>query len=268
MSDTQLRDTQGSRLRFATGRAIMALVLRQMSAKYGRNPGGYIWAILEPAIGIIFLTAIFSAGFRTPSLGTNFAIFYASGFLPYEAAMKTSSGLMTSLKANRNLLTFPRVTLVDAMAAQLILDVLTQLLVSYLLFTAILFLYDTRTILVMPYLIQAYVMAIALGFGIGTLNCFLVTRYPLWRTAWGILTRPLVLISGVIFLHEKVPEPFRTWLEWNPLVHVTGQARKAFYISYEAKYVDMVYVFMIAGVTAVVGALFLGRYYRETMEKL
>ena len=34
--------------RFASFRAIGALILREMATSYGRSPGGYIWAILEP----------------------------------------------------------------------------------------------------------------------------------------------------------------------------------------------------------------------------
>jgi len=275
MSDAEFRSgTGGKRLRrvgrmpsFVTWRTILALLLRQMSTTYGRNPGGYLWAVLEPALGILLLTAIFSAGFRSPSLGTNFAIFYASGYMPYMMWQKTATALGTSLRSAKNLLTFPRVTIVDALAARFFLEVMTQLLVSYIILTAIILMYDTRTVLKMPELITAYLMAMALGLGIGILNAFLITRFPLWRTAWGIVTRPLVLVSGVIFLHERVPQPYREWLEWNPLVHVTGMARRAFYISYHATYVDPVYVFTISGVTALIGAVFLRRYHRDILER-
>lgn len=255
------------RLRFVTMRTITAMMLRQMSSSYGRSPGGYLWSILEPAGGIILMTAIFSAGFRTPSLGTNFAIFYASGFMPFIMFQKVSSKLGNSVRSSKSLLTFPRVTLIDAIAATALLEIVTQLLVSYLIFSIILGFYDTRTILDLPILVSTYMMAIALGIGIGTLNCFLFLRFTLWRTVWGIMTRPLVILSGVIFLHERVPEPYRTWLEWNPLVHVTGQARKAFYISYTAEYVDQVFVYMVAGICAVVGLVFLKRYYRDLLER-
>lgn len=217
------------------------------------GPRGYLWAILEPVAGIMLMTAIFSAGFRTPSLGTNFAIFYASGFMPYIMFQKLSSSLGNSVRQSRSLLTFPRVTVADALAAVIILEILTQLTISCIIFSALRVFYDTRTILDLPVLINTYLMAIALGVGIGILNCFLFMQFNLWRTVWGILTRPLVIISGVIFLHEKVPEPYRTWLEWNPLVHVTGEARKAFYISYHAEYVDPIFVYTISGVCAVIG---------------
>lgn len=254
------------KLRFVTGRAIMALLLRHMQASYGRNPGGYIWAILEPAAGLILLTTLFSAGFRTPALGTNFAIFFASGYLPYNMFSKVSGSLISSLRSTRGLLGFPRITIADTLTARLVLEILTQLLISCIIFAAILSIHDTRTVLKMPELILAYTMAASLGLGVGLLNCFLITRFVMWGTAWGIISRPLMLLSGVIFLYDGIPQPYRDWLWWNPLVHVTGMARKAFYISYHADYVTPVYVFTVAGVCAVTGAVFLRRYHRDIME--
>jgi capsular polysaccharide transport system permease protein len=82
-----------------------------------------------------------------------------------------------------------------------------------------------------------------------------------------VITRPLLLGSGVIFLHDSVPDPYRTWLEWNPLVHVTGESRRAFYYSYVGEYVDPVYAYGVAAICAAVGLLMLQSYYRDLLER-
>ncbi|WP_311200115.1 hypothetical protein [Phaeobacter inhibens] len=58
----------------ATLRTVAALVLREMSTRYGRTPGGYLWGILEPLAAILFLSLGFSLVIRTPSLGTSFPL--------------------------------------------------------------------------------------------------------------------------------------------------------------------------------------------------
>lgn len=69
--------------RFATTRTIMALLLREMTTRYGRSPGGYVWALLEP-IGAIMIFAVgFSLLFKNPPLGSSFILFFATGFLPF-----------------------------------------------------------------------------------------------------------------------------------------------------------------------------------------
>ena len=61
--------------KFRTFRAVMALVLREMTTTYGRSAGGYIWAFVQPIAGIALLTFIFTLIARTPPLGTNFPFF-------------------------------------------------------------------------------------------------------------------------------------------------------------------------------------------------
>jgi capsular polysaccharide transport system permease protein len=263
----RLRNVHDHLPRFASLRTISALMLREMSATYGRNPGGYVWAILEPAMGLALMVALFSLGFRTPPLGTNFAIFYASGLLPFFMFMTTAAKVQQSIGYSKRLLAYPRVTFMDTLIARFALNLLTQATVSLVILFIILSTSETRTILHLGRLLNAYAMAAAVGFGIGALNSVLVARNPIWSTVWSVITRPLVLVSGVIFLHDRVPEPYDRWLEWNPLVHVVGEARRAFYYSYRGAYVDEVYTYGFALVTTVIGLLFLRSYHRDLLER-
>lgn len=251
---------------FATVTTVAALILREMSTKYGRNPGGYVWAILEPAVGILFLTMIFSLVLRAPPLGINFAIFYATGLVPFLMFTSVSLSVAQGLNYSKQLLAYPRVTIVDALVARFSLNMLTEMLVGYLIISAILLWAETQTILDLPKIALAVAMVAALAAGIGTLNCFLIMRFPIWQSVWGVLTRPLVLLSGVLFIPDDVPEPFRTYMLWNPLVHPIGQMRDAFYLNYNGDYISPTYVFMVAGITGLIGLLFLRRYHRDILE--
>lgn len=253
--------------RFASMRTIMAMILREMATSYGRSPGGYLWAILEPAAGVLLLTLLFSLAFRSPPLGQNFAIFYASGIVPFMAFSDISSKMATSLKYSKQLLAYPRVTFMDALLGRFILNFLTQLLVSYVIFTGILLLYETRATLDFPGIGLAYAMMAVLSFGIGTLNCFLFLSFPLWERAWSIITRPLAIVSGIIFLIDPIPEPYRSYLWYNPLVHIVGEMRKSFYISYSGDYVSPAYVFGIGLGCTAIGLFFLRRYYRDILTR-
>ncbi len=102
----------------ATPRAIGALILREISTTYGRSPGGYIWAVLEPAAGIALLTLVFSIGFRTPPLGASFALYYAAGILPLMMFTELSGKLAQTIQFSRALLVYPRVTFLDALIAR------------------------------------------------------------------------------------------------------------------------------------------------------
>ena len=87
--------------RFASLRTIAALILREMTTTYGRSPGGYLWAILEPVAGIALLTAIFAMSFRSPALGDSFPLFYATGMMPFMMFTGIHSKVSQSLSFNR-----------------------------------------------------------------------------------------------------------------------------------------------------------------------
>jgi capsular polysaccharide transport system permease protein len=84
-----------------------------------------------------------------------------------------------------------------------------------------------------------------------------------WQGIWSILTRPLLLLSGVIYLFQTIPQPFRDWLWFNPLIHIVGLMRAGFYPNYDASYVSVHYVALISLIPGVIGFLFLRRYYRN-----
>jgi len=248
---------------FPTARAIVALILREMSTTYGRSPGGYLWAVLEPVAGIMLLTAIFSIGFRAPPIGTNFALFYATGLVPFVAYLNVSAKVSQSINYSRQLLAYPSITYVDALLARFLLNGLTSVLIGYVVFSGILLLFETRSTLELDRVAQAYAMAGALALGIGSINSVLMAMFPIWQQIWSILNRPLFIISGVFFLFETVPQPYRDYLWYNPLIHVTGSMRSAFYGGYEATYVSPLYVFGLSLVLFVLGLVFLRRYHRD-----
>ena len=96
--------------------------------------------------------------------------------------------------------------------------------------------------------------------------CFLMSMFPVWQRAYSILTRPLLLISGVIFTLEAVPNPYQEWLWYNPLIHIVGLMRARFYNSYDASYASPIYIYAISVVFGFLGLVFLRRYHRDIME--
>lgn len=248
--------------RFASLRAIGALILREVSTSYGRS-GGYIWAIAEPVGGIVLLTLIFSAGFRTPPLGTNFAIFYATGIVPFFLYMDISGKVAGAIDYSKSLLAYPAVTFMDALVARVLVNMLTQALVAYLIFTVIYFTQDTRTVPQMGGIMVSLLMALVLAIGVGAVNCFVFSAFPWWRHVWSIVNRPMFLLSGIFFIYDDIPPPYQDWLWFNPLIHVVGQMRRSFYPSYDGNYVSHIYVFGVSLTLILVGLVLLLRFHRD-----
>lgn len=259
---THFRPAQASALP-GTVRTILALMLREMSTTYGRSALGYLWAILEPVAGIMLMTFIFSMAFRSPQIGTSYPLFFASGMLPFMAYQDISSKISVSLRFSKALLFYPGVTFVDAIIARILLNAMTQTLVATSVLSGILYFYQVDVILSPAEIAMGFFMALSLATGIGTLNCFLLSVYPVWERTWAIMNRPLFIISAILFLYDTVPLPYRDWLWWNPIIHIVGKTREGIYATYDAPYASPLYVFSISLITLATGLLLLRRYHRE-----
>lgn len=257
----------GANRSFATFRAVSALILREMATRYGRSPGGYAWAVLEPLGGIAVLGFGFSLLVRTPPLGTSFLLFFATGFLPFGMYNNLGSAVGRCINFSRALLFYPAVTWVDAVLARFILGVLTETLVIIIILTGLVLTIDSRIILDVGAIVQSICLAAAVGLGVGLLNCVLFGLFNIWMQIWSILMRPMFLISGVLFLYESMPRALQDILWYNPIMHVTGLMRRGFYSSYEASYVSNSYVLLFAGVCGFLGVVLMGRYHRVILNR-
>lgn len=257
---------RGPRPRAAV-RTVVALMLREMSTRYGRSPGGYIWAVVEPLAGILVLSIAFALLMRSPPLGTSFVLFKATGMMPFMLYMAVSGSIGHALIFSRPLLYYPGVTWLDAIVARFVLNTLTSVLVTYLILTGILVWTGTRTVLDMGDIGTAVGLAALLGLGVGVMNCYLFLAFPVWEQAWAILNRPMFLISGILFIYEDLPKVAQDLLWWNPLMHISGLMRAGFYPMYYASYVSLLYVLSCALVPLVAGLLLLHRHHLDLLNR-
>ncbi|TJZ94144.1 sugar ABC transporter permease [Paracoccus gahaiensis] len=249
--------------RFASLRAIGALILREMQTSHGRQAGGYFWAIAEPAGGIVLLTIIFSVAFQVPPLGTSFPMFYATGMVPFLGYLDMSGKVAGAVRYSAALLAYPAVTFMDALLARIAFNSMTQIMVATVIFVTIYVTGDTRTDPQIDQIAIAIAMMLMVGAGVGVMNCFLFEAFSFWQPLWSIFMRPFFLLSCIFFMFDDVPQPYQDWLWWNPLIHIIGQMRAAFYPGYTGDYISHVYVFGLGLGLFALGLMLLARYHRD-----
>jgi capsular polysaccharide transport system permease protein len=259
-------ERRGINRSFAAGRSIMALILREMSTRFGRTPGGYVWTILQPAGVIVLLAIAFSVLKANPSLGTSFLLFKATGFVFLTQFRGISQMVGESLRFSRPLLDYPGVSWIDALIARFLLNTVVMLLVSWIILHGIVIYEGISLMLNWPLILLATALSLSLSLGVGVLNCFLFMRFPIWQQAWSIVTAPLFLVSGVILLFEELPRNVQGLLWLNPVYHITGLVRAGFYSTYNPTYVSVPYVLACALIPLVVGLLLLRRFHRPLLE--
>ncbi|MBW6416195.1 ABC transporter permease [Celeribacter sp. PS-C1] len=254
--------------RFRTLRAISALTIRELATSSSRTTGGYAWTLAEPIAGIAVMSVIFSLILRSPPLGTNFQIFYATGFLVFNFYRDMAGRVTNAVRSSRALLQYPSITYVDAVIAKALASMVTQTIIMFVVLTGITMFWETRTELHAALAVVAVTGAVVLGIGVGLINALIIAYLPMWQHVWTVLNRPLVLISGVIYLHDRVPQPYQDYLWWNPVVHIVGQMRRAFYPQYTGDYVTMSYPIGLGLVLIAIGLALLNRFNRDILTRL
>ena len=252
---------------FASVRAVVELMLREMSTRYGRTPGGYVWAILEPIGALAVMSVVFSILLHAPPLGNSFVLFYASGYLAYTMAANVTAQVQGAIGFSKPLLMYPAVSWIDAIFAKLILNSLTHSVVMIVVFFGVFQFTSATTSLSFGPMVLATALAAGLGFGIGTLNCVLVGLFPVWGQIWGIITRPLFLAAGVLFIYENMPAYAQNLMWYTPWIHITGLFRTGVYPSYTADYVSIPVILLWSLVPLALGLILMRRYYQDILNR-
>jgi capsular polysaccharide transport system permease protein len=242
-------------------------MLREMSTRYGRTPGGYVWAVLEPLGALLVLSVVFALLVRSPPLGNSFILFYASGYLIYILSANVTGQVQASINFSKPLLMYPAVSWIDAILARFFLNVLTNVTVMVIVFFGVLHFTAASASLVYGPIVLAVVLAAFLGLGIGTLNCLLVGLFPAWGQVWGIATRPLFLAAGVIFIYENMPESVQDVLWYTPWIHITGLFRTGVYPTYSPDYISIPLVAAWIMIPLALGLILLRRYNRDILNR-
>jgi capsular polysaccharide transport system permease protein len=238
------------------GRVIVALVLREARVRYGRSRLGYTWAVVEPAIMIAFLTVVFTAFRNTqPAAGSSFAIFFATGVLPFQLFRSASTRISSSIEANRPLFNYPLVRQFDTVFARAVLEVSTHIVVMVLVFTIQIIYFRASPPADIGMMLIAIGLMSALAMGIGMNIAILTQILPSITEFYAVIMGAGFFLSAVIYPLSVVPSYYRQFLLWNPLVHGIEAFRAGFFAGYRAADLDLAYLSLCALATIAIGMI-------------
>lgn len=218
-------------------RVIHALILREALSRYGDHKLGFMWAFLEPLLMVTLIASIMSIMRADAPGGMPIVPFMITGFVPYFMFRNTMNQLKGAVSSNRKLLGFPQVTTFDAIVARALLEGGVLLFVfAFMLSIAHLVGYEFR--IEDPLGVLAVCIALLLlGCGFGFLFATITPVIPsVGQLSSLVFGRPLLLTSGLFYTASSVPEPFRGWLLYNPILHLLELMRSSFFHEFESQY--------------------------------
>ncbi|UIY43207.1 ABC transporter permease [Methylobacterium radiotolerans] len=231
-----------------------ALILRDIRTRFGASLWGYGVVVLWPCVHIFMLIAIYTFQKLAAPLGDNRALFFATGAVPVLVFQYISREVMKAVLVNRPLTYYPQVKLFDLVFARILVEIVTGFL-ALLVVSTVLVCIGSNPIPADPFTAMcAYLAAILLGIGVGTINVAIVGFFPGWMIGYALISIILYVSSGVMFLPSYMPDKIYYWMKFNPVLQLAEGVRSAYY-PYANIEVDYLYISLCALTSITIGLL-------------
>ena len=234
------------------GRIIWAVTLREMRTRHSRAALGYLWAVAEPVSHLLTLGVMFAyVNNAPPPVGDSLFAFYCTGLLPYLLFAHIAQEVMNARANGGALLLLPRLRTTDIMTAKTFLQLMTELTVAVLVFSAF-GLAGYQAMPAQPLVALAALLLLAgLGLGTGALNLVVLNFFPGWETVFNAIVRLLYFASGIYYTPISMPDAVRAALVWNPVLQGVELFRAGFYQDYAPFWLNTPYLlWWVAGTLA------------------
>jgi capsular polysaccharide transport system permease protein len=220
-----------------------ALFLREALDRFFGSRAAWAWLLVEPAMHIGFISAVWSMLRRNSMGGIDIAMWIILGMLAFFLFRRTAVQTLHALDSNRAFFAFRQVRPFDVALVRAGVEAFSMFFISLSILGVAAML--GRDILPDDPLKVLSALAglwlFGLGYGMATSVCMRLV--PESGHIFQILMMPLYLISGVIMPLATLPMPYRGWLLWNPLVHGLELVRLGFFSNYHTLDVSFGYLY-------------------------
>ena len=211
-----------------------ALLMREALRRLFPSRAAWAWLLVEPLFHAFYLTLIYTVIKVRSVGGIDTVVWLLSGLMGFFLFNRTAAQVAEALTANRPLFTYRQVKPFDTLLVRALLEgAVMAVIMASIFFGASLFGHvfapDAPLLVLL-----AFFSAWLIGFGWGVIVAIINDLVPELGNLLDMLSRPLYLISGVIFPLALLPQQMREWLMINPLAHVLENIRLGFAPYYHA----------------------------------
>lgn len=235
---------------------IYALLLRELSSRFGKSRGGFMWVLVEPVAHLVVPMFIFGYIRHRLVPGVEYPVFLVYGFMPFLLFKAICLQIVDGVNAARGLLSYRQVLLMDVFIAKAMAHAVIQTLVFAIVISGLVMLsYDALPPRPVE-LVGALVLAVMLAFGLGLTLAAVASLVPDARPIIHVMFMPLYFMSGILFPVTRFPDEWVRWLAINPVLHLVELSRVAAVAGYEPmKYTSVAYPVVVALVATTIGLM-------------
>jgi capsular polysaccharide transport system permease protein len=235
---------------------IYALLLRELSSRFGKSRGGFLWVLVEPIAHLMLPILIFGFLRNMGMPGVELPVFLVYGFLPFLLFKAICLQIVDGVNAAQGLLSYRQVLLMDVFVSKAMAHCVIQAIVFAIVLTGLGMLgFD-----VLPgrpiELAGILALTAVLAFGLGVVLAAISSLVPDARSVIKIMFMPLYFASGILFPVTRFPDEWVRWLSVNPVLHLVELSRTMAVDGYQpTKYMSLTYPAALALSATLIGLM-------------
>lgn len=206
---------------------VFALIFKEFKNRAGRNSRlGMLWIVLDPITQVLVLSIMWLAIGRYVIDGVSVVLFIAVATAPYSIIAAGVGSIPRSLVQNRMFYSYQQVKPIDSVIAEFVLEMTLIAIGEFFLFFVLWWFFDLTILFgnILP-ILALIVLAMAASFGLALFVATYSAIYDNIPKMLGLVTRPLIFVSGVFYSASHLPASARQYLSWNPIIQIVEQVR-------------------------------------------
>jgi lipopolysaccharide transport system permease protein len=246
---------------WAHRRLIALLIWRDIKVRYKQTAVGAAWAVLQPLLTMVVLTALFGRLMDVPTDGVPYAIFAYTALVPWTYFVHALTKCTISLVDNYGLITkvyFPRLVIpIGAVLAGLV-----DFAIAFAILLIMMAAYGIAPTAAFWTLPLFLLLGVAAALGAGLWLTALNVRYRDVANALPFLTQLLFFVTPVAYPSSLIPQAWQGLYALNPMAGVVEGFRWALLGNTQAPSMSLA-----ISALAVVGLLVGGAYFFRHQER-
>ncbi|GAA0197618.1 capsular polysaccharide transport system permease protein [Brevundimonas nasdae] len=238
-------------------RVIGALLMREMTTRFGREGIGFLWLVGEPMLfcgGVIALWSLVKPTFASEH-GLRLAPFVMTGYMCLILMRHLISLLTPAVQSNVGLLYHRFVTPTHILATRILLEIAGGTLAFVILYAFLGLIQQVQPPENYPLLYAGWGVIAFCSTGLGLIMTGLVMRYEIIERVVGLVSYLLMPVSGAFFMVAWLPPSAQKVMMYIPFVHGTEAIRGAIFGEFVETHYDLGYALVVGAIMNIIGLL-------------
>lgn len=234
-------------------RVVNALTFRELRTRISHNYIGFMGIVIGPLLSILSFSVIFTFIHPLHDDSIDPIVFFTTGIVVFTVFSETSVRATNAYQANEALFFYRQVRPIDTVLSRALVELGLLSFLTLIILVPYYIIMPNQRIDSLPGVFAAVSLTSVFSVGCGILFMLIGRLYPIIEVFIPMIMRPLWYLSGAFYSLSHIPQPYRSWLAYNPLLQAVELTRNAFnsHYSLDGTGVRMSYLFNTTLVTAV-----------------